>query len=938
MKNINRSIIFSLFVLYALTSGKVFAQGEANTWYFGTKGGLSFNGATPTKLNNSLMNLTNKNGEGMASISNAAGNILFYTDGISVYRGDHSGTLTNGTGLAGNTSSAQTALIVPVPGSTNLYYIFSTPGVEQSTVSGDGVADGYSGLRYSIVNTTTNTVSAKNTLLTPAGIPVTEGQTAVPHSDGTSFWLICKQAGNKTSGAASNNFYSYRIGTNNINATTGVINALNGTADEVISAAGSAIPGVVGAPGVESTNGIVSIKSNSCFNKLAVAFFAIGAIGKRVELFNFSNTSGAISLANAVTNFDAGDPNEIYGVEFSPNGNLLYLTVMNYNSASNAVRGSLYQFDISSGVNATINAAGQRYKNVVDTVSSRGIGALQLGPDGKIYYTFVQNDPLGGGGPDPSYIGRIVNPNVKGAGALFVDAFIGYTNATDPGVGLKMGLPQIYKGFIAGQVDFGDDLPTVAGVKIICQNTSVNFTINFTGSMKPGTLDVDWGDGVVQTNIAGTPTSVSHTYTTTGNKTVTITFEDICDNPYSLTTPLSVVSAPTGTITCVNPDKLRFDVTSPTSGTSTYIWFKTATGADAWGTGTTYTTPSLTAPFPSDVYLLEANGSGGTVTTLNPTAPVDNFGAIVTNNISVLKQVYMQSFDVVPYTNSTCAGTITATIRNSSNVVMATVTVNSPAACGAVTIPINVLLPVDTYTITMASTGTIAGFNYQQSWHASIPYTAAGLMADNGSGGGNAGPAFNFKLINALASCNRVQITASCSLPVTWLDFTGLRSNQSVVLNWSTATEENNKVFHVQRSVDGVNFITIDHVLTAGNGNVVRHYEYMDLNAPSGSVYYRLVQEDINGASSNSKIVIVGASGKLDLALVPNPGNGSFTITGLATDVKLNVAVYSITGQSVFTTLASPGQIIDLEGIAKGFYIVKIVSGTTEQSIRYINQ
>jgi hypothetical protein len=301
----------------------------------------------------------------------------------------------------------------------------------------------------------------------------------------------------------------------------------------------------------------------------------------------------------------------------------------------------------------------------------------------------------------------------------------------------------------------------------------------------------------------------------------------------------------------------------------------------------------------------------------------------------------MQSFDVVPYTNSTCTGTVTATVRNAASAIVATVTVNSPSTCGALTMPINVSLAPGNYTITMSSTGTIAGFNYMQNWHASVPYVATDLMSDygvSGSAGGDAGPAFNFKLINSLASCNRVHITATCSLPVTWLDFTGLRSDQSVVLNWSTATEENNKVFHVQRSIDGVNFVTIDDVLTAGNGNVVRYYEYTDVNAPSGSVYYRLVQEDINGASSNSKIVIVGPAGKLDLALVPNPGNGSFTITGLAADVKLNVAVYSITGQSVFTTLASPGQIIDLEGIAKGFYIVKIVSGTTEQSIRYINQ
>ncbi|MDF2454796.1 MAG: hypothetical protein K0R51_789 [Cytophagaceae bacterium] len=929
MKNIKKSIIFSLFVLYAFTSGKVFAQGEANVWIGATRVGLNFNSGSPTSFETGaargVIDAGSAEGEGTSSIANAAGNLLFYTQGVNVYDRTHA-VMSNGTGLLGNISSTQSAVIVPCPANpTRFYYIFCAPPEEASAFAA-GSTSSSDGITYSIVDMNGNgglgAVTTKNVRITPVGENATEGLTAVPNLDGDGFWVIAHRAGDKpTTTPAYNKFYIYGVTTAGINAATGVITSFNNQSAN----AGTGIAGVV--PGTlpsGSGNGQVIIKSNSCFNKLAMTFFAKNSL---VEIYNFNNDTGAISLANSITNVIN---NQVYGLEFSPNGDYLYVTVLETNHR-------LYQFDISSGVNATINAARTEW-TPTGTTSLRW-GQLQLGPDGKIYMAHhVDWNSIGAGSPHAS-IGVINNPNVGGTGANFVEQQI--TSTTLTGTGSKHGLPQIYKGFVAGQLDFGDDLPTVAGVKIICQNTSVNFTINFTGVMKPNTLDVDWGDGVVQTNIPGTPTSVSHTYTTTGPKTVNITFEDDCNNPYNLTTPLNVVAAPTGTITCIAPDKLRFDVTSTTSATSTYIWYKTATGADAWGTGTSFTTPSLTAPFPSDVYLLEANGSGGTVTTLNPTAPTDAFGSTVLNRITVTKQLFMQSFDVVPYTNSTCTGTVTATVRNAASAIVATVTVNSPSTCGALTMPINVSLAPGNYTITMSSTGTIAGFNYMQNWHASVPYVATDLMSDygvSGSAGGDAGPAFNFKLINSLASCNRVHITATCSLPVTWLDFTGLRSDQSVVLNWSTATEENNKVFHVQRSIDGVNFVTIDDVLTAGNGNVVRYYEYTDVNAPSGSVYYRLVQEDINGASSNSKIVIVGPAGKLDLALVPNPGNGSFTITGLAADVKLNVAVYSITGQSVFTTLASPGQIIDLEGIAKGFYIVKIVSGTTEQSIRYINQ
>ena len=930
---IKKLLQFVFIILLAFATNNVaFSQGEANIWYFGTKGGLDFNGtAGPTKLSNSSMALGAFNGEGMATICNAAGALLFYTDGINVYNSAHS-LMTGGTGLAGNTSSTQTSLILPVPGSTTLYYIFSTPGIEQSTVSGVGVANGNNGLRYSIVNTTTNTVTNKNTLLTPAGVPVTEGQTAVPHFDGTSFWLICKEAGNKTTGASSNNFYAYRVGTNNITAATGVINNLNGTVDEVISGAGSMIAGITGAGA--STNGIITIKANSCYNKLAVAFFANGAIGKRVELFNFSNNTGAISLANTITNFDVGDVNEVYGIEFSPNGNFLYASIMNF-GASDIVRGNLYQFDISSGVDATINAAAQRFKSNVATATSRGLGALQLAVDGKIYYTYFQNDPLGAGGPDPQYIGRITNPNVAGAGATFDHTFISFTNVSNSGVATKMGLPQVYKGFIAGQLDFGDDLPTVAGVKQICQGTSVNFIINFTGSMKPNTLDVNWGDGNVQTNIAGTPGSVSHTYVTAGNYTIAITFEDICNNPYSVNVPIKVVPPPTGTITCLtSPDRMRFDVTGTVNATSTYVWYKTSGGAAVWGTGTTLTTPALTPAYPTDVYLYEATGTNSVIT-FNATGTLDNYNGGVVNNLVVSKAVLVNSFDVK--THSGCGSSIIATVRDGSSTIIATVTV-PPTACGTVTVPLNLLLIPGNYTITMSGG---AGFWHTANYHRATPLSIAGLITDNGAGAATGdGPAFNFKLVDVLGSCARVQIIAGCTLPVTWLSFNASRSSQAttVTLNWSTATEQNAKIFYVQRSLDGINFETVGQVAAAGNSSSVLSYEYIDANAPASNLYYRLAEEDFNGASMYSNIVYVNGVGVLNLSLVPNPGNGSFKIIGLSNDEKITASVYTITGQSVYSSVVTAGELVELGELAKGFYVVRVIVGNVEQSIRFINQ
>ena len=98
---------------------------------------MDFNPGNPVPLTNGAMTTT----EGCAAISDAStGQLLFYTDGITVYNRNHV-TMTNGTGLMGNFSSTQSSIIVPHPGQSNLYYIFTVDDV-----------GGANGMRYSVVD------------------------------------------------------------------------------------------------------------------------------------------------------------------------------------------------------------------------------------------------------------------------------------------------------------------------------------------------------------------------------------------------------------------------------------------------------------------------------------------------------------------------------------------------------------------------------------------------------------------------------------------------------------------------------------------------------------------------------------------------------------------------------------------------------------------
>ena len=177
-------------------------QKEANIWIFGKKTGLNFNTTPPTPVNESQM-LTF---EGCASIADSDGNLLFYTDGTTVWNSTHS-QMTGGTNLGGHMSSTQSGIIVPQPEHPNMYFIFTVP------YQGD-----VEGLQYSVVDMNEGSglgavIELNNQLVTP----VTEKVTAMKHWNNEDIWVITHKwetmeiNGNDTSYYPSNEFYAYKV-------------------------------------------------------------------------------------------------------------------------------------------------------------------------------------------------------------------------------------------------------------------------------------------------------------------------------------------------------------------------------------------------------------------------------------------------------------------------------------------------------------------------------------------------------------------------------------------------------------------------------------------------------------------------------------------------------------------------------------------------------
>jgi WD40 repeat protein len=264
------------FITIILLVNFCFSQGEANNWYFGQNAAITFNGGAPVGLTNSAM----VSFEGCSTISDSNGNLLFYSDGISVWNRNHT-IMPNGTGLLGDPSSTQSGIVVPHPGNSDLFYLFSLDEV--------GLPNG---LRYSIVDMSLDNgfgdvTSSKNVLL---HTPSTEKITAITHANGNDIWVV-------THKYLTNEFFTYLIDNTGINSTP-LITAL-------------------GFRPITTSDAIGSIKISPDGRKIAVVYGNEGL----VEIFDFDTSTGLISNLIQIPGFRTSiSPTLVYGVEFSPNG------------------------------------------------------------------------------------------------------------------------------------------------------------------------------------------------------------------------------------------------------------------------------------------------------------------------------------------------------------------------------------------------------------------------------------------------------------------------------------------------------------------------------------------------------------------------------------------------------------------------------------------
>ena len=174
-------------------------------------------------------------------------------------------------------------------------------------------------------------------------------------------------------------------------------------------------------------------------------------------------------------------------------------------------------------------------------------------------------------------------------------------------------------------------------------------------------------------------------------------------------------------------------------------------------------------------------------------------------------------------------------------------------------------------------------------------------------------------------SCN---ISNLNPLPVELIDFETFQEGESIVLEWATASETNNRHFEIERSEDGIVFETLGVRTGAGNTSDITAYNFMDESPLSGDNYYRLKQVDFDGAFEYSEILVIKNENTFELNFYPTLiiNNGTLQFES-AERVEVLIQVYDLNGR-VFKTERLPLEKgsnrleMDFSFLPKGMYFL----------------
>lgn len=361
------------FLLYAAMAGG--QNTRMRHWYFGDHAGIDFSTGQPVVVNDGQLS----SWEASATMSDPSGNLLFYTDGRTVWDRNH-GIMSNGTMLLGDQSALKGVLIAPLPGSDRLYYILTTS----------------TRFRHHVVDMALNNGQGAVVLKNQGDqTRTTESLAGTLHCNKEDYWIINRKW--NEADPFTNDTIHFQV--------------------RLLTASG------LGPPAQQTFHfgpRYITLYDHPTFSPSG-SLFSYSSLTSSIFLFDFDRSTGTLSFRDSIqfdSQADNPNPEKVYSTEFSPDESKMYVVSWKQQAGWTFIA----QYDLTA---PDITAS----KVILDSIPiPPGIqyawpaqGRLQLAPDGRIYASrfrsvgqyFVRDT-----------IDAILHPDILGTGATYQRDFL----------------------------------------------------------------------------------------------------------------------------------------------------------------------------------------------------------------------------------------------------------------------------------------------------------------------------------------------------------------------------------------------------------------------------------------------------------------------------------------------------------------------------------
>lgn len=180
------------------------------------------------------------------------------------------------------------------------------------------------------------------------------------------------------------------------------------------------------------------------------------------------------------------------------------------------------------------------------------------------------------------------------------------------------------------------------------------------------------------------------------------------------------------------------------------------------------------------------------------------------------------------------------------------------------------------------------------------------------------------------------------ALPLHRIDISATRNNNGVTINWQTEQDDESKEFELQRSVDGIHFITVQ-TLMAEPGKHIYSEEDHSAEAQYAAVYYRIKETDWTGREFYSPVVRLSSKPDHTVSVYPNPAKNNIVISGHAADGLLTVQIFDAAGRLVLKEnwklpAGNYSKTIRIEDLQAGIYWVRVSGMQSDHRVKIVKE